>query len=374
MSSIDLVFSFNHPTKTCGITDFSKILVESFNKNGYQFQLITSSNCQKSFLEEEKTLVFGDKFNFNGIKSILDIISKNKTKHIIFQFTPGLYINNNHPFGFFLLLIIIKFYKIKITIHFHELSKKKTKFLNFNNFKRLWIKMNIKLYCRMINHIVTSTNFYKKFLPLETIVISTPSNFEPYYNKKIIKSNYEKSCYYIGCFRPKEEAINILVDILQKLLKKMKKIKIMVIGDLNYLNGNMALFEPFKEFIEVTGKLNQDEILKTFSKLDVFIALDGIEYYSKYTGTNTKSGSTATSFMMGIPVVGIQGELNASEMIHEKNILLSPHDSSAVVNSLFNLRNNSSLNKRLSTNGQIFYRDYLCWNITLDKYSKLLEN
>ena len=165
---------------------------------------------------------------------------------------------------------------------------------------------------------------------------------------------------------------NLIIDLI------LKKKNFFINNNIKFLfAGDGVLFKPLKErvkknnvndIIYFSGYLNEQELIKWFKKLNIYIHLSKGE---------TTSTSILQAMSMSLPIIAsnVSGNRNLNKSKNGmRNIILVKNDIKNIYDNLKILVKNKRLQKKLGTfSRKIVIKNYSC-EIMFRKYLKLINN
>jgi glycosyltransferase involved in cell wall biosynthesis len=261
---------------------------------------------------------------------------------------------------------------ILLTIH--------NKIISYNSL--LWAliliynKIVIRFVLKISNSIVISTNklsINKPFLNYKNkISIIHPGVSEKFFVDNLTKKHKKyKIMLFIGKISKdhKYKGFKLLLNSFYEAQKEYKKIKLILIGDGNYINNlrtNISLLS-LDDKVEILRNLSDNDLLKVFKESDLFI-LPSIDEREGW-------GMVASEALsLGIPVI-VSNRAGISEFISKNKFgtIISPNVQE-IKNAILRIINNYNEYENLSEDAALKIRDLLSWKVIVKKYQELMVN
>lgn len=379
MKNIVIISQYYSP-KICGVGDYSNNLAEVLSRNNKVFVVTKEDISGKTDYEDSQNFqVFREIHKWNFLSGLVAFkkIRKLKPDVVLLQYTNGFKDGFGLPFGIMFVVTLLSIYRIKLITTFHEIGVRTE-----DNFIKGVLERIIALFIGLVsNKIVTSISEYArffKFFNYKTSIISIPSNIHDFdisnldiENFKILNNSVGKITLCTFGFRLK--GLASLLNAVRKLKQSNVNVILFLIGGFSKENDRkikdwLTDYDIIDNVI-ITGYLGQFDVIKYIKSSDYFVLIEQ-DY-----GISLKSGSLATAFMAGIPIISNKGKYTSPELMDRENILFfNTIELQSIENAVQYLINNSELSKKLKKNSKTFYKTNLSWDVVLNKYNLILSN
>lgn len=354
-----LIISKSYPPDIDGVGDHSYQLAHRLNKEGYEVEIATATKKTSSDFKVYENDLSG----FNCIGHLTKIIKTANPDFILFQYVPFSFNIKGLPIWLVLLFLNLFIRKYKILLFVHEtferrLLKKKHLLL------KILQKGILKLLCKFSYLVLTTNNLY--FNQLKTLtknlkLARTPSNFEP------IDSQYSKSKQIknkvIVIFGNRDLRKSLL--IFEELYKTDNEFTLRIIGKTDKNNLTLKNNSKLTAQIVVTGILTSKNLLNEIANAGVYLLPEYVGLKGD-GGLNSKSGTTATGFMLGKTVISTKGDMTDSIFKDMHNcVLIDNNEPQIAAKKIITLFSDQNLKNYIEENARLLYLNHLAWSLTI---------
>lgn len=316
------------PNMKCGVGDYTYNIAKRLAKNNMEVYIITSTKACN--LNEDNIVVNNviSKWDFGSKDIILDLLKSINPDVVHIQYSSDEY--GKSFFVNFLPKIIRNNINTKIVQTVHE-------YINYTFKGKLKNLINYKYADEIIVVEKQYKLLIKKFIPI--ISSSLSINYVPISSNIPLSNlnNEELICIRNGLFNKKDKVIcffgfinelkgvDILIEILNKIVEKNKNTKLLIIGELNKDNEyhkfimNRIQELNLEEYIVITG------FLKNPVDVSNYIKLSDCAVFPFKDGVSERNGSFLAAYNQNIPIITttLSTEYNNNGVwyINPKNIM-----------------------------------------------------
>ena len=357
-----IILSKYYPPKIDGVGDHTFCLQKSLNNLGY--------NCK--VIHEDDELPFEKK----NLDKLIHRINEEQAEYILFQYVGYSYSRIGAPFWLIKLLKELKKNKkTKIVLFVHETYVRSSGSLK-NKFYHFLQKLCLRYLCGNSDLILCNLNFYQAQvdkLGYKSILCPTPSNFE--FTLKKNKQTKAEIKHKISSFGNRNYSYSL--EVLNQLLLRGIKFEFHIWGQIN--DYNLAIIKNHKnkkllERIKLMGNKEDYEIIEGLNSSTLFLFPEFVSNKGE-GGLNTKSGTTATAFMLGLPVVSTWGDMSDKNIFKDQKncIIITPNNSIEAANNIENYINRPDKLFRIGNNAQEMYYNKLGWKNLISNLNSSLN-
>lgn len=368
-----LIISKRFPPSIDGVGDHSAQIYRRLLKEGHSVKIITSSAPR----ERDPDIHYSRLSNMSDVFRLASLTRRLKPDRVLFQYVGYSFNRIGAPFWLYFYFLFLKLNRTPLTVIVHETYIRKDHRAKLLIYRYLQ-KNCLKVLLTLTENLVTNTKLYElqlKSLCKKTILLNlTPSNFEEVlYNDRLVTIQKNTLIISFGARDPK-----YILQIFQALYNTNNNVSLRFCG--KYHERDCTIINKFvcenhlKEHIEVTGELDHRSILEHLAAGDCFLLPESVVNMHE-GGLSSKSGSTATAFMLGKPVISTSGDFTDPLIFKSMNNFISiPHDdyreASKILQSIL-------LDRRklysIGENGRELYYKYLSWTQYMSKLTNLFN-
>jgi glycosyltransferase involved in cell wall biosynthesis len=366
----------NYPPTICGVGDYTFFLAKELAEKGIAVSVLCFSD--QTPLQSDKISVYPviKSWNTEGVSKVIDFVKKWNPHWFITQYVPYSFNIKGLPFAFSTLYRQLYHLRVPVLTVFHEVKIRPEKHLKTRILSFLQGQIAASMAHKSVK-IVTSIDFYannlKRFkdkinlIPVATnIPVIEVSKGLKYHLKE--KNNIPQNAQIICTFGNRNIA-NYLIDF-DALALKYPDLIWLICGK----NSTPSVFFDNRNYIRNLGKMSAENIYQHLSLGDIFFMPEDINAKNE-GGTSNKSGSLACAFSLGIPIVGIKGDMNNRLLEHERNILLADTtQKNALFNAIDGCLSSTEKHSKLSKNACNLYENALKWPIVADKFLSIITH
>jgi glycosyltransferase involved in cell wall biosynthesis len=386
-----LFITNNFPPLTCGVGDYSYQLTKQLIEKGHEVYVVCRTDTRiQSFLDNNKqrTSIYpvGGNWERKDWIRVCKLIHDIKPDFVLFQYVPYAY--NKYGLPFFLPYYLYKIHLLsKLIITVHEVRIK----IDWRNWKSVLIGMPMFFISYLVSQIgtqlITTNPFYAKLLthPQKTHIVRVPSNFNielfPENRIKTVKAKWGMGANIItvGTFGLGVRGLNYILESIAEICKDQFPIKLILIG--NYKDDKKVEIEKaiqkwgIKDHVMITGFVPTEEINEVLQILDIYLMLEPTHSANTWTGTGSKSGTLATAFAAGLPVIGTKGEMTDDFFRDQENIYLLNHlNVEELTKAILDLAHHPQKRQQIGKEALASYHQSLSWQVVANQYEKILQN
>lgn len=282
---------------------------------------------------------------------------------LLLQYVPYAFQRKGLPFFLPSLLKKARQVGIRTGVFFHEVHIRPSE-NRFISLGQQWIARQLG---QQADLAVTSIPFYQAqlaalgtvahILPVgANLLVPEPPTVK---NEEIRQFCFPGKAFVVSTFGRRD------VSALAEAVAQMPDAGLLVLGD----SRPAAL--PSVTY--TTGYLSASEVCTWLRCGDIF-ALPDPKAPDGTGGTSLKSGSLAAAFAVGLPAVGVRGDLAAFPLVHGENIwLIEQPSAEGWRQALAYLRHQPTLCQRLAQGGHRLYKEYLDWSVLAAAFEQLLK-
>ena len=370
------IITANYPPTICGVGDHTLQLVQALLKAGVETHIICGAHQKPELVVEPKIYPIIEEWNKKGFKTTIEKLEKIQPDWVVVQYEPHGYNPKGLPFAILGFYEALTKKKYSVLTVFHEVrvrpgNKLSTRFISA---VETYIARQLTL---KSTKVATSIDFYvdllrggRKDLPINIVPIG--SGIEPVETSSAIKFALKKR-YDIPQNVPVivtfgNRNIEIYLADFDKLAQDMPDFIWLLCGKTS-TSPSVLKSRPY---IRHTGEMSATDIYQALSLGDVAFLPEPVSPKME-GGSSNKSTALACGFSLGIPIVGIKGDMNNSLLKHDENILLvdmyQPND---LYKSLKICLDTEGSRQRLGQGAADLYNTALAWNIVGKQYLSLM--
>ena len=371
----------NYPPTICGVGDYTYHKIQEFLKVGIEVHVICSADQKPEPAAQPVIYPMIKVWNAAGFKAVLDKLDELKPDWVIVEYVP----HGFEPHG--LPIAVLGFYKgltrrkYNILTVFHEVRVRPGTKLSsrFISAVETYLARKIVQYSTKV---VTSIDFYADLLRGGNKNLSKIGNL-PKINANASKINVVP----IGTgIMPIETNATISENFKKRFNIPSNAPVIVTFGNRNvteYLAAFDKLNQDIPNFIWLlcgktstptdvlesrsylrnTGKMSAEDIYYALSLGDIAFLPEPVNAQLE-GGSSNKSTALACVFSLGVPIVGIKGDMNNVLLKDNENILLANlNESDSLYKALKNALNTEGSSEQLGRNAYATYQNALSWEI-----------
>ncbi len=360
------------PLEQCGVGDYSMNISLQLCQFNFKVLLI-GKNLVKCISNKSQIHSITSLSKSRAILGIrrLKYLYKNEYSTLLIQYVPSLYSRIGFPLNLIISIFILKTLGIRVNTVFHETFHR----FSFRSKRSFLLYLPCKLgtiaLAKLSNIIYTSNDFYIEQLGnYNPSLIRIPSNFE-YWSKSIniknlsINSN-KNDTFSICLFRPKRWASSFLATNIDAIISQIPDIQFIILGDDGGIPDINLNTNYLSKFCTITKRLKQNDILKAMHSCHVYLAMEGRNYEFEWNGISTKSGTLATAFYVGMPIIGLDGELTDAILKDCGGVTFIEPNVNSLIEAIKELKADNIKFQNKSIETYSFYKKHLAWKHTLD--------
>ncbi len=368
----------HYPPTICGVGDHTYHIVQTLLEAGIETYLICSANQQPEPVEQPHIYPIIDKWNRQGFQTALDKLATIKPDWVLVQYVPHGY----HPKG--LPFAILGFYKTltrrnyQILTIFHEVCVRSGHKLSTRFISAAEVYIARKL-TKQSTKIATSIDFYADILrgpqkKLNINIVPIGSGITPIYTplevKKALRIQYnipEKSTIIVT-FGNRD--VDVYLPDFDKLATEFPNFIWLLCGK----NSTSADVIRSRSYIRHTGEMSAANIYQALTLGNIAFLPEPVNAQME-GGSSNKSTALACVFSLGIPVIGVKGDMNNALLRDKENILLpNINEPDALYESLKYCLDTEGSSEKLGRGATDLYETHLSWNVVGKQYLKLMMN
>lgn len=357
-----LLITKHFPPEIDGVGDHSYQLASRLKNHGFFVEILNSTlNIEDNFKHYHNPLN-----GFRDLNALTEIIQEAEPDIILFQYVPFSYNVKGLPFWLIAFFNQIKKQNIKILFFAHETFERRR--AKFKHILLEYLQKAILFRLSGLSDTVFTTNkvyatHLKKFKN-KLYLTRTPSNFQDIAYHSRNKTSKEKIDIRLTYFGNRD--FKKTLHIFKELYAINNKTRLSIVGkitpnhfsDLKYPDNILI-----KEKIKITGPLAAHQILEELSQCDAYILPEYVG--SKQDGgLNTKSGTTATGFMLGKVVISTKGDMTEDIFKDMSNcVLINANQPREAAKKILSALTYSK--EKIEKNALKLYHEQLSWENTI---------
>ena len=374
----------NYPPTICGVGDYTYHKIQEFLKVGIEVHVICSAGQKPEPAAQPIIYPMIKVWNVKGFKVVLNKLDAIKPDWVIVEYVP----HGFEPHG--LPIAVLGFYKklthqnYKILTVFHEVRVRPSNKLSsrFISAVETYLARKIVEYSTKV---VTSIDFYADLLRgphenLETIpniskinVIPIGTGIVPIETNTTISESFKKH-FNIPSNAPVivtfgNRNITEYLEAFDKLSQDIPNFIWLLCGK---TSTPMNVLES-RSYLRNTGKLSAKDIYYALSIGNIAFLPEPVNTQFE-GGSSNKSTALACVFSLGVPIVGIKGDMNNVLLRDKENILLvNLNEPNNLYESLKNALDTEGSSKQLGRNAYATYQNALSWNVIGQQFLELID-
>ena len=364
----------NYPPTICGVGDYTYLLIQELLKADIDIHVICSADQKPEPVAQPFIYPIIEKWNKKGFQTALDKLDIMKPNWVMVQYVP----HGFDPRG--LPIAILGFYKAltkkayQVLTVFHEVRVRPGRKLSsqFISAVETYIARQIT---RQSKQNTTSIDFYADLLrgaggainivPIGTGIPPVETNLSI---QKELKNRFDipSDAPIVVTFGNRD--IEMYVKAFDRLVQDMPDLIWLLCGK---TSTSKAVLES-RKYLRTTGRLSASDIYHALSIGDVAFMPEPVNAQLE-GGSSNKSTALACALSLGIPVVGIKGDMNSSFLKHRENIYLAnifeENDLYKALKMGFDTEGEGSLGQ----GGRALYDSVLSWEVLGKKFLNLMN-
>jgi glycosyltransferase involved in cell wall biosynthesis len=368
----------NHPPTFCGIGDYTANLADACQKLGIDTHIICNADQKAGYLTNVNVYPIVEQWNQAGFDAVMTCLEGIKPDWVLMQYVPhgfhakGLPIRLPHFYD----MLAGKGYQV--FTFFHEFFIRsgqswKTQLASFVQ-KYLAKKVlnksdkaatSIDLYANMLNAIVKTDKV--QLIPIGSNIL--PHEVDPSV-KMALKHhlNIPKDARIMATFGNRN--VTEYLPDFDKLAQEIPNFVWLICGK----NATPLAMLQSRAYIRYAGPMSAFDIYQHLQLADAYFSPDFV-YPSGEGGSSNKSTALACGFSLGVPVVGIKGDMNNTLLQHGRNILLADsRQPLELYKMLQKVLQSTDYADALAQNAYALYENELSWETLAAKHLALMTN
>lgn len=371
-----IVITPNYPPTICGVGDHSFHLVQSLLKQGIAVDVICSATQTAAQSRGETIYPVLKRWDTEGVQLVQKLIADIQPDWVIVQMIAYGYEKRGLPFNVLSFYAHLKQAHIKVLTVFHEVR------IRPEGDIRKWVVGRLQTYiarqmAKMSTKIVTSIDFYadilrggQKDLPINIIPIGSGIAPVPVSEaaKQLLKRrhNIPINAPVIVTFGNRN--IEIYLKAFDQLAQDYPNFIWLLCGK---TGASVAVIKS-RSYIRHTGEMSASDIYQALSLGDAAFLPEPVNQKME-GGSSNKSTALACVLSLGIPVVGVKGDMNNTLLKHENNILLVDiHQPNTLYESLKYCLSTEGA-KKMGQEAKELYQTALSWNVLSKQFLTLMD-
>jgi glycosyltransferase involved in cell wall biosynthesis len=341
-----------------------------------EVHIICSINQKTESVDAPKIYPIIKKWNTEGFKMVAETLENIQPDWVIVQYVPHGFEPSGLPVSILNFYTFLSKKNYKVLTIFHEVRVRPIGFQGrFISAIETYIARKIT---QKSTKIATSIDFYADLLRggkknLAVSIVPIASNIPPIDTPLAVKNALKKrfdippNVPVIVSFGNRN--ISIYLNVFNQFAQESHPF-------IWLLCGKISLPKPLLEsrsYLRCTGEMAAFDIYQALSLGDIAFLPEPVNA-KMAGGSSNKSGALATVLSLGIPVIGIKGDLNNALLRHEQNIyLVNMNEKNALLNALKKCLNTEGVSQKLGLGARDLYEKSLTWAIVGQQYLSLIN-
>ena len=359
-----IVFLTRHfPPTICGVGDHTYHLAQQMQQQGLKVSIICFSDQKPVELDGIDVFPIVKRWNRGGVLAVVNKVKMLQPDWFISQYVPHGFQSKGLPLASLLLYRQLNQLNVPILTIFHEVKIRPENALKTQIYSFIQAKIADSL-AEKSTKIVTSIDFYADYLKRfadKITVLPIASNILPIDVSEDVKQQLRnkygisKATKVVCTFGDRD--ITHYLPAFDRLTNDYPNFVWLLCGK----NSTPSVIIGSRPYIRYVGKMSAENIYQHLSLGDVFFMPDDINADGE-GGTSNKSGSLATAFSLGIPIVATKGDLNNALLVDGQNILLTDiRHQTALYEALKSCFDSPTLALKLGNNARQLHDKTLTW-------------
>jgi glycosyltransferase involved in cell wall biosynthesis len=366
----------NHPPTFCGIGDYTANLAEAFQNLGIETHIICNADQKAGFLTQVKVYPIVENWYTSGFKTVMQQLELIKPDWVIMQYVPHGFHAKGLPLMLPYLYDMMSQKGYRVFTFFHEFYTRmaQTWALKFLGVAQEYLAKqianksdkaaaNIDLYTEKLNKLIKSDKIG---------LIPIGSNILPFTVPPSVKTalkaelNIPIDAPIIATFGNRN-ITDYLVEF-DKLVAEIPNLVWLICGKTATPLETLAS----RSYIRYAGAMSAEDIYTHLQLADVYFSPD-LVYPTGEGGSSNKSTALACGLSLGVPVVGIKGDMNNALLKHDENIILA--DANEPLDLYKSLKTSLLYEDKrqfLGQNAKELYDNHLSWNVIAAQHLALM--
>lgn len=367
----------NYPPTICGVGDHTFHLVQSMLKVGIDVHVICSANQKPVPVSKPTIYPIIEKWNTQGFNTVMEQLQQLQPDWVVVQYVPHGFDPRGLPFpilGFYRALSQQKYAVLTV---FHEVRVRPGNKLSsrFISAVETYIARKIT---RQSKKVVTSIDFYAYLLrggQKDVVVDIVPigSGIQPIETPPAVKIalkqrfNIPQNVPVIVTFGNRN--MEMYLTAFDRLAQDFPHFIWLLCGK---ISTPIAVIES-RSYLRHTGQMSASEIYQALSLGDMAFLPEPVTAKME-GGSSNKSTALACALSLGIPVIGIKGDMNNVLLKHNETILLVDiNQQNALYDALKYCLATEGVRERLGQGARQLFDTALSWNVVGNQYLALMN-
>ncbi len=368
----------NYPPTICGVGDYTYHKIQEFLKSGIEVHVICSADQKPELAAQPLIYPTIKVWDSKGFKAVLNKLNDIKPDWVIVEYVP----HGFEPHG--LPIAVLGFYKgltrrkYNILTVFHEVRVRPGTKLSSRFISAIETYLARKI-VQYSTKVVTSIDFYADLLRgpqrLSKInVIPIGTGIMPIKTNARIAENFKKR-FNIPANAP------VIVTFgnrnVTEYLTAFDKLNQDIPNFIWLLCGKTSTPTDVLEsraYLRNTGKMSAEDIYHALSLGNIAFLPEPVNAQFE-GGSSNKSTALACVFSLGVPIIGIKGDMNNVLLKDNENILLANlNESDSLYKALKNALNTEGVvSEQLGRNAHAIYQNALSWEVIGQQFLSLMD-
>jgi glycosyltransferase involved in cell wall biosynthesis len=367
----------NYPPTICGVGDHTFHLVQSMLKVGIDVHVICSANQKPVPVSKPTIYPIIEKWNKQGFNTVIEQLQAINPDWVVVQYVPHGFDPRGLPFpilGFYRALSQQKYAVLTV---FHEVRVRPGNKLSsrFISAVETYIARKIT---QQSKKIVTSIDFYADLLrggKEDRVIDIVPigSGIQPIDTPPAVKTalkqrfNIPQNVPVIVTFGNRNmESYLVAFD---RLAQDVPNFIWLLCGK---ISTPISVIES-RPYLRHTGQMSASEIYQALSLGDVAFLPEPVTAKME-GGSSNKSTALACALSLGIPVIGIKGDMNNALLKPDENILLVDiNQPNTLYEALKYCFHTEGVRQKLGQGARHLYDTALAWDVVGKQYLALMN-
>lgn len=365
-----------------GVGDYAEQLAREFGRHGHTVSVLCRRDRRiEPVIGAGNTVSVSPTvpgWDWRAVRPLRRFLVTYQPDWLLVQYVPNGFQRWGMPLALPVLLWIVRRYNVKVSLTFHEVAIRPAywppKYAVVAGAQRLiaWAL------ARLSDRIITSIDRYAgqlrrltrepiSLIPIGANIGAVPLSEDVY--RRTQRDVSPDGGLVISTFGVRNQ--DLVLDVFNRVRRRDRTARLLICGPLRLSATGRAMYERLAEHIVVTGYLPAPDVTRYLASSDVFFLPDPVDNRGR-GGTSNKSTSLATALALGLPVVGIRGDMNNTLLKRIPGVFLeAASEPDAMAERLLAVA--TEVDKwALSLKIRAFFENELSWPVTYRRYVKII--
>jgi glycosyltransferase involved in cell wall biosynthesis len=373
-----ILLSKKYPPQKCGVADYTIQLSKHLTADA-DVCILT----EKDTSQADNVIATNFVWSFKNTYRLYTYIKKTKADTVVLQYVPYLFNKRGIAFWLIGLFVLLNLSGIKCITHFHELAVR----FRISHPKQLvfsFLQYTIAFFLGVLSTgCITSIDYYyiriKRFnantkqaaIPSNISMLETSAQME----ERIVEIK-NKHPFIMLCFGNHNH--QFLIEACALLKKEGYAFYLILMGAINDRDlkqiKSLIAEHALQQHVLCTGFVSEWDVNCYFKSADLYVQVESLTNKGE-GGLCAKSGSLATAYQFGLPVMGTKGDITESFFKDEENVFfIYNYTPAAIAERLKAIISNPEIRHQVAARAQDVYKNHMSWNHTIRCYEELLSS